>query len=99
MPPEFSIIISPKKMTKQSPAEFIESFNRQYEAKHKAYENSFWARRMNLKSYSQEVDLKTKAELDQFLGDKQSLEQVQAYLKTDLSPEYRNMLLFFVLYY
>ncbi len=35
---------------------FIESFNREYEAKHKAYEDNFWATKMNLKDCSRGIN-------------------------------------------
>jgi oligoendopeptidase F len=82
-------------MANQSPAEFIENFNRQYEAKHKSYENNFWATKMNLNGCSTQQEVQTKTELDQFLGDKAMLLKVQEYLKTDLPPSERKTLLCF----
>jgi Zn-dependent oligopeptidase len=57
--------------------EFIYNFNRNYELKHKSYEDNFWATKMNLAGCSSHELAKTKSELDQFLGDKQMLQQVR----------------------
>jgi oligoendopeptidase F len=66
--------------------EFIEQFNRQYEMKHKAYEDNFWATKMNLKGCSGSDLVRSKSELDSFLGNKVTLEEVRRYLsEQDLS--------------
>ncbi|KAJ3271678.1 hypothetical protein HDV01_006457 [Terramyces sp. JEL0728] len=75
-----------------SPSKFIDKFNRKYELVHKAYENNFWATKMNLKENSITELSKTKGELDEFLGDQQLLEKVQGFLKQDLSPKDRKSL-------
>jgi hypothetical protein len=61
-------------------SKFIETFNYAYEAKHRAFEDNFWATKMNLSGCSIESLTKTKGELDEFLGDQKLLEQVQTFL-------------------
>ncbi|KAJ3319689.1 hypothetical protein HDV06_006105 [Boothiomyces sp. JEL0866] len=78
--------------TISSPSEFIEKFNRKYELVHKAYEDNFWATKMNLKGNSIAELSRTKGELDEFLGDAKLLEKVQDFLKQDLSPKERRSL-------
>ena len=46
------------------------SFNREYERKHVAYENNFWATKMNLAGNSPASEVSAKNELDSFLGNK-----------------------------
>ncbi|KAI8830928.1 oligoendopeptidase [Chytriomyces cf. hyalinus JEL632] len=59
---------------------FIEDFNASYEAKHKAYEDNFWATKMNLAGSSSDELTRTKTELDNFLGDATMLTKVQTLL-------------------
>ncbi|KAJ3028000.1 UNVERIFIED_CONTAM: hypothetical protein HDU68_002682 [Siphonaria sp. JEL0065] len=75
-------------MTLDSTTQFIEQFNTLYEQKHKAFEDNFWATKMNLKGCSSDELTRTKNELDTFLGDASMLQKVQELLKAkDLSPE------------
>ncbi|KAI9206249.1 oligoendopeptidase [Polychytrium aggregatum] len=67
---------------------FIEAFNREYESKHKAYEDNFWATKMKLQGNSTEKLTTSKSELDEFLGNKNMLHKVREFLKlADLSKE------------
>ncbi len=61
-------------------SDFIKNFNKQYEEKHRNYENNFWATKMNLAGNSIEEFGRTKNELDAFLGDATTLNQVREYL-------------------
>ncbi|KAJ3111583.1 hypothetical protein HDU96_005547 [Phlyctochytrium bullatum] len=75
---------------------FVESFNAAYEAKHKAYEDNFWATKMNLKGCSSAELARTKDELDLFLGDEKMLDRVKELLKRpDLTAEQRKVLAIF----
>lgn len=56
---------------------FIYSFNKNYEAKHKNYEDNFWATKMNLSGNSSHDLARTKSELDAFLGDKEMLNKIR----------------------
>jgi hypothetical protein len=67
---------------------FIYTFNRSYESKHKGYEDNFWATKMNLAGCSSEKLTSSKSELDSFLGDKEVLSRVRQELAgKDLTPE------------
>ncbi|KAI9337274.1 oligoendopeptidase [Obelidium mucronatum] len=80
----------------QSVSEFIDSFNLEYESKHKAFENNFWATKMNLAGNSSEDLARTKNELDQFLGSVENLEKVNGFLaRPDLTADERKTLLIF----
>ncbi|KAJ3111647.1 hypothetical protein HK100_002621 [Physocladia obscura] len=82
--------------TVDSVTQFIESFNASYEQKHKAFEDNFWATKMNLKGSSSDELTRTKNELDTFLGDASMLARVQELLKrSDLSNDNRKTLLIF----
>ncbi|KAJ3243399.1 hypothetical protein HDU78_000520 [Chytriomyces hyalinus] len=59
---------------------FILQFNEEYERKHKAFEDNFWATKMNLQGNSSDELARTKNELDLFLGNAANLTQVQALL-------------------
>ncbi|KAI8915965.1 hypothetical protein EDD86DRAFT_197305 [Gorgonomyces haynaldii] len=72
--------------------DFIFKFNQEYENKHREYENHFWATKMNLQGNSPQLLAKTKGELDQFLGNEEALNKVNAFLKQDLSAEDRKVL-------
>ena len=73
--------------------EFINQVNREYEQVHKAYEDNFWATKMDLKGCSTDALTKTKADLDNFLGDTELLSQVEDFLKTgSLSAEQSKVL-------
>ncbi|KAJ3288312.1 hypothetical protein HDU79_004958 [Rhizoclosmatium sp. JEL0117] len=75
-------------MTVSSVTQFIEDFNNSYEHKHKAFEDNFWATKMNLAGCSSDELTRTKNELDAFLGDAQMLSKVQTLLqRPDLSVE------------
>ncbi|KAI8846674.1 metalloendopeptidase [Chytridium lagenaria] len=75
---------------------FIESFNAAYERMHKAYEDNFWATKMNLNGSSSAELTRTKNELDLFLGDEKMLERVREHLKrSDLTAEQRKVLAIF----
>jgi oligoendopeptidase F len=77
-------------------SKFIETFNYSYEAKHRAFEENFWATKMNLSGSSIEKLTQTKGELDEFLGDQNVLEQVQKFLKSsEITDEERKILLIF----
>lgn len=73
-------------MEEQSVESYLESINRKYEAYHKAYENNFWATKMNLNGNSAEALTKTKTEMDRFLGDPVILAEVERILSSK-SPE------------
>jgi oligoendopeptidase F len=73
-------------------SQFIQDFNYAYEAKHRAFEDNFWATKMNLSGCSIEELTRTKGELDEFLGDQKMLEKVQNLLKGDLTAEERKTL-------
>lgn len=64
----------------RSVSEFIRKFNREYENKHLNYENNFWSTKMNLEGCNNAELVKTKNELDSFLGDAAMLTKVQEYL-------------------
>ncbi|KAJ3108082.1 hypothetical protein HDU97_002317 [Phlyctochytrium planicorne] len=75
---------------------FIESFNAAYERMHKAYEDNFWATKMNLKGCSSAELTRTKNELDLFLGDEKMLNHVRTLLKkSDLTADQRKILAIF----
>lgn len=61
--------------------EFITTFNRDYENKHKSYEDNFWATKMNLAGCSGEELTRTKTELDNFLGNKEVLDKVREMMQ------------------
>lgn len=71
-----------------SVGDFIESFNADYARIHKAYEDNFWATKMNLAGNSTD-DLTTSFNaLEAFLGDQATLAAVREYLAaTDTTPE------------
>jgi hypothetical protein len=73
--------------------EFITTFNRAYESKHKSYEDNFWATKMNLTGCSGVELTRTKTDLDLFLGDKNVLDKVREMLQRDsLTPEQTTIL-------
>jgi hypothetical protein len=74
-------------VTTASVDQFIEQFNRNYEMKHKAYEDNFWATKMNLKGCSGSDLVRSKSELDSFLGSKAILDEVRVYLNQSESPD------------
>lgn len=61
--------------------EFIYKFNKDYESKHKTYEDHFWSNKMNLKGCSGPEEASSKNDLDAFLGNKEVLEKVRSVLK------------------
>lgn len=76
--------------------QFIESYNLEYLAKHRSYENNFWETKMNKKDCSSSALTKTKADLDLFLGDSARLHLVRNYLQSDaLSEEQAKVLKIF----
>jgi oligoendopeptidase F len=77
----------------QNVQEFIEAFNIEYEKVHFAFEENFWATKMNLKGNSSELLTKTKNELDEFLGNQDLLEKVESFLtQSTLSDQDRTTL-------
>ncbi|KAI9364898.1 oligoendopeptidase [Zopfochytrium polystomum] len=75
---------------------FIASFNEAYEQKHKAFEDNFWATKMNLKGASTADLTRTKTDLDVFLGDEAMLTRVKALLaRSDLTADQRKTLTLF----
>ncbi|KAJ3377243.1 Muskelin 1, intracellular mediator containing kelch motif, partial [Entophlyctis sp. JEL0112] len=75
---------------------FIADFNAAYEKKHKAFEDNFWATKMNLKGCSSDELTRTKNELDAFLGDENALSMVQELLRLpDLNDEDKKTLRIF----
>ena len=68
--------------------DFIESFNAEYARVHKAYEDNFWATKMNLEGNSTDALTASFNALEAFLGDQSTLATVREYLAgTDASPE------------
>lgn len=61
-------------------AEFISAFNNNYMQKHKAFENNFWAVKMNISGNSRDALNKTQTELEDFMGDKSQLPAIQSLL-------------------
>eukprot|EP00878_Enallax_costatus_P001069 GHUV01001206.1.p1 GENE.GHUV01001206.1~~GHUV01001206.1.p1 ORF type:complete len:671 (+),score=225.42 GHUV01001206.1:78-2090(+) len=86
------------KMVKQldGPADvtsFVEDLNVKYEKVHKAFEDNFWATKMNLKGCSSDALSKTKTDYDSFLADPANLKAVKEQLqRSDLSAEQRKVL-------
>lgn len=75
---------------------FIYTFNKSYESKHKNYEDNFWATKMNLSGCSSDKLTSSKNELDLFLGDKVVLERVRKeLLGTDITPDQTKILKIF----
>lgn len=58
-------------------ADFIEKFNNEYEHKHRSFEQNFWSSKMNLVGNNKDDLVRTKAELDNFLGDSSMLQKVR----------------------
>lgn len=78
----------PKEVT-----DLVSDLSTKYEAVHKAYEDNFWATKMNLKGNSSEALAKTKNDYDAFLADKDNLDAVKEQLKRDdLSEQQRKVL-------
>ena len=60
--------------------EFIDAFNSDYARIHKAYEDNFWATKMNLKGNSTDALTESFNALEAFLGDRDTLDKVRGYL-------------------
>ena len=56
--------------------EFIDAFNSDYARIHKAYEDNFWATKMNLKGNSTDALTESFNALEAFLGDRDTLDTV-----------------------
>lgn len=74
-------------MSTASIDDLIYGINKNYEVKHKSFEDNFWATKMNLTGNSTQDLAKTKTELDEFLGDKALLERVRAALQEAQATE------------
>lgn len=72
---------------------FISDLNNKYEKVHKAFEDNFWATKMNLQGCSSEALARTKTDYDSFLADPVNLKAVKEQLQRgDLSEEQRKVL-------
>lgn len=92
----FTFRVRCAKMSAATIGQFIENFNRNYELKHKTYEDNFWATKMNLAGCSSASLASSKSELDTFLGDKAALAKVREYLQQcDVTPEQTRVLQLF----
>ena len=58
-------------------ADFIERVNNEYMTFHSAYEENFWATKMNLAGNDTKLLTSSKTALDNFLGNKDLLGQVE----------------------
>uniref|UniRef100_A0A7S2W7S7 Peptidase M3A/M3B catalytic domain-containing protein n=1 Tax=Mucochytrium quahogii TaxID=96639 RepID=A0A7S2W7S7_9STRA len=67
-----------------SPVAVIERVNEEYIKLHKAFEDEFWATKMNLKGNSSEKFSKSKVALDEYLMDKANLQLVTDCLESDV---------------
>eukprot|EP00891_Asterochloris_glomerata_P001220 jgi/Astpho2/1220/Aster-07071 len=71
----------------------IQELNKEYEVRHRAFEDNFWATKMGLKGNSSTQLAQTKTALDDWLGDPANLNRVRELLKTpDLTPAQRHVL-------
>ncbi|KAL3147698.1 hypothetical protein ABBQ32_002443 [Trebouxia sp. C0010 RCD-2024] len=76
-----------------APSQLVRQLNEKYEKAHKAFEDNFWATKMNLKGNSSAALAQTKTDYDAFLGDAANLQAVRNALQdTKLSPELRKTL-------
>ena len=66
--------------TAEPVGEFIDGFNADYARIHKAYEDNFWATKMNLAGNSTDALTESFNALEAFLGDADVLEKVRGYL-------------------
>lgn len=66
---------------KAAPAQVVRQLNDQYEKAHKAFEDNFWATKMNLKGNSSAALAQTKTDYDNFLGDAENLQAVRNALQ------------------
>lgn len=72
---------------------FIDAFNETYLAKHKAYEDNFWATKMNLSGNDVEKLTSSFNALEKFLGDAETLAATRDMLKrTDIEANERVVL-------
>ena len=73
--------------------EFIYKFNKDYELKHKTYEDHFWSNKMNLQGCSGSEEASSKNDLDAFLGNKEVLSKVRSVLQqSDVTTEQKKIL-------
>ena len=73
---------------------FVDRVNVEYERVHKAFEDNFWAVKMNLQGNSTEALTQSKLEMDNFLSNKDTLAECRVHLQQpDLSEQDRHVLL------
>jgi len=73
--------------TAESVATFIDEYNTQYLALHRAYEDNFWSTKMSLADASAEALTSTKQEYDAFLRDKTRLAAVREQMASGAATE------------
>lgn len=79
--------------TQVSPSQIVQDLNQQYEKAHKAFEDNFWATKMDLKGNSSGALAQTKTDYDNFLGNAKNLEAVRKALQdSQLTPQLKKTL-------
>ncbi|KAJ9446281.1 Oligopeptidase A [Diplonema papillatum] len=73
--------------------EYIDEMNTKYDLLHRAFEDNFWATKMNLKGNSSEQLSKTKTEYESFLQNKQALEAVRQKLNDPTATDEQKRIL------
>ena len=76
-----------------TPASFIDAFNDEYLAKHKTFEDNFWATKMNLRGNDVEALTKSFNALETFMGDAETLAKTRELLASkDVTDDQRIVL-------